>query len=170
MSKPDLHSAQSDHIPLPSKPNQELLKSKIDNPSSSTPSRKVVKISEVVIKIQKDQSTVRSDETAVAKKSILDSFESHWLDFLTWFTPYRQLLLLIVAINSSIVLSVICGSLDGANRDFSLEITINIFVAIGIRNEWVIRFIYWAAIKVFGSSRVPIRIRKHIVGMLYHIG
>lgn len=147
--------------------------------SSSASTRTVVDKSEVVIKLEKnlsttklekDHSTSKSDETVVTKKSILDTFKSHWLDFLTWFSPYRQILLFVVTINASIIISIICGALGGPNRDFSSEVIVNIFVAIGIRNEWVIRLIYWIFIQLFRSSKVPIGIRAQVVGILYHIG
>ncbi|KAH9820978.1 hypothetical protein DFH28DRAFT_1104297 [Melampsora americana] len=138
--------------------------------SSSASSKTVVEKSTVLVKLEKDQTINKSDETVVTKQTALSSFKSYSLDFLTWFTPYRQILFVILTLNASIVISIISGLFGGTNRDFSLAVTLNIFVAIGIRNEWVIRFIYWIFIKLFRSSRIPIRIRKHIVGILYHIG
>ncbi|KAH9820979.1 hypothetical protein DFH28DRAFT_576495 [Melampsora americana] len=130
----------------------------------------VVARTDGITKLENYKINNTSDANEVVKKRNLNSCKSHWLDFLTWFTPYRQILLLVVTLNASLVLSIICGLLGGPNRDFSLECTLNILIAIGIRNEWVIRFIYWIFIQLFRSSKVPIRIRKHIVGVLYHIG
>ncbi|EGG01675.1 uncharacterized protein MELLADRAFT_110787 [Melampsora larici-populina 98AG31] len=168
----NLYLNQSDHVSLTSNSNQDQCQSTSNDhsTSSSASNKTVIGQSEVIIKIEKDRSQLKSHETVVANKTILNSYKSHGLDFLVWFTPYRQLLIFIVTVNASIVLSILCGPLGGTSRDFSLEVTLNIFVAIAIRNEWVIRFIYWVSIKLFSSSRVPIIVRKHIVGLLYHIG
>ncbi|EGG01672.1 uncharacterized protein MELLADRAFT_110784 [Melampsora larici-populina 98AG31] len=116
----------------------------------------------------------KSDEKAIIKikddVKFSKRFYNFCLNFLTWFTPYRQILFLVIFINALIIIAISSGLFGGANRDLSLLVIINIFIAIGIRNEWVIRFIYWIFIKAFRSSRIPVGIRKEIVGILYHIG
>ncbi|EGG01674.1 uncharacterized protein MELLADRAFT_110786 [Melampsora larici-populina 98AG31] len=159
------------NLSLGSNQNQSELDSQHHATSSSSDSTStVVENIEVVVKLEEVTSNIKSDKAVVEKKSPLDSFKSHWLDFLTWFTPYRQIFLVVVTVNASIVISIISGALGGPKRDLSLAVILNIFVAIAIRNEWVIRLIYWIFIKSFRSPKVPIKIRKHIVGILYHIG
>lgn len=115
----------------------------------------------------------KSDEKAIKPKDNVKFSKrcyEFWLNFFTWFSPYRQILFFVIFINASTIVAVCSGLFGGINRDLSVLVITNIFIAIGIRNEWVIRFIYWIFIKAFRSPRIPVGIRKQIVGILYHIG
>ncbi|KAH9448772.1 hypothetical protein Pst134EA_028068 [Puccinia striiformis f. sp. tritici] len=93
-----------------------------------------------------------------------------WIKITTWFTPYRQLFLLAFGIN-------LIGAAFGLSRRWmwSLEHVMpimmgNILLAIAIRSEWVLRFIYWIAVKSFRPRFFPLWVRLKVVGTLYHIG
>lgn len=102
---------------------------------------------------------------------VLIKLQQDWLNFRTWFTPYRQLFLLVTALNVGLIIGIEAGALGGwEEQDFSLFVILHILVAIGIRNEWFLRFLYWLAIKCFRSPRFPVAFRKQVVGILYHIG
>ncbi|KAI7938310.1 hypothetical protein MJO28_015230 [Puccinia striiformis f. sp. tritici] len=92
-----------------------------------------------------------------------------WIKITTWFTPYRQLFLLAFGIN-------LIGAAFGLSRRWmwSLEHVMpimmgNILLAIAIRSEWVLRFIYWIAVKSFRPRFFPLWVRLKVVGTLYHI-
>lgn len=115
-----------------------------------------------------------SSSTAVEKgweiSSLSTQVRTRWLDFRTWFTPYRQIFLVVTAINVTMVVAIESGHLGGWEQDFSQFVIIHVLIAIGIRNEWVLRFLYWIVIKIFRSPRIPVTFRKRVVGILYHIG
>lgn len=130
-------------------------------------------------------ANVTGEKLQVKPKKIISETEIHrdvggsawvtvlrgrWLDFCTWFTPYRQIFFLVAGTNGALVVAILAGALGGASQDLSVMVVVNVLIAIAIRNEWVIRFLYWIAIKCFRSARIPVRIRKTMVGMLYHIG
>ncbi|KAG0151580.1 hypothetical protein CROQUDRAFT_36595 [Cronartium quercuum f. sp. fusiforme G11] len=98
------------------------------------------------------------------------TLRAHWLGFRTWFTPYRQLLIIVAGLNAALVVAIAAGALGGASQDLSVMVIVNVLIAIAIRNEWIIRLVYRVSIKCFRSARISVRIRKSIVGLLYHIG
>lgn len=101
----------------------------------------------------------------------LNLIKGYVLDFQTWFTPYRQLFFLVTVTNLSLLIGIELGQIGGGwEQDFSIYIILHILIAIGIRNEWILRFLYWITIKSFRSIKIPVRFRKYLVGILYHIG
>ncbi|KAG0140174.1 hypothetical protein CROQUDRAFT_665539 [Cronartium quercuum f. sp. fusiforme G11] len=92
-----------------------------------------------------------------------------WVRFRTWLTPYRQILITVVMLNIAGSALEIGGLWPAASRCLSSLVIGNLLCAIAIRSEWVLRFLYWLAIKLFRPS-LPIRLRVIVVGLLYHIG
>ncbi|POW00661.1 hypothetical protein PSTT_12984 [Puccinia striiformis] len=92
-----------------------------------------------------------------------------WIKITTWFTPYRQLFLLAFGIN-------LIGAAFGLSRRWmwSLEHVMpimmgNILLAIAIRSEWVLRFIYWIAVKSFRPRFFPLWVRLKVVLFPFYI-
>lgn len=105
------------------------------------------------------------------QNTLLNLIKGYVLDFQTWFTPYRQLFFLVTVTNLSLLIGIELGQIGGGwEQDFSIYIILHILIAIGIRNEWILRFLYWITIKSFRSIKIPVRFRKYLVGILYHIG
>ncbi|WAQ84130.1 hypothetical protein PtA15_4A581 [Puccinia triticina] len=95
---------------------------------------------------------------------------NRWITVLTWFTPYRQLFFLIFCLNITGVVLAFSNSWAWAKRQATPLVVGNILVAIAIRSEWVLRFLYWVAIKTFRPSLFPLWLRVKVVGILYHVG
>ncbi|KNE90949.1 hypothetical protein PSTG_15643 [Puccinia striiformis f. sp. tritici PST-78] len=95
---------------------------------------------------------------------------SRWINFLTWFTPYRQLFVLTFGVNFAGITIVLSGYWPWVLRHLSSMVVGNVLIAIGIRSEWILRFLYWVAIKVFRPTMFPLWLRVKVVGILYHIG
>ncbi|KAA1068634.1 hypothetical protein PGT21_018454 [Puccinia graminis f. sp. tritici] len=95
---------------------------------------------------------------------------SWWTTLLTWFTPYRQLFVLTFGFNFAGAVSVLSGYWPWAFRHLTPMVVGNVLFAIGIRSEWVLRFLYWFAIKTFRPRLFPLWLRVNVVGILYHIG
>ncbi|OAV90555.1 hypothetical protein PTTG_08305 [Puccinia triticina 1-1 BBBD Race 1] len=89
---------------------------------------------------------------------------------LTWFTPYRQLFVLTFGVNFAGVVTVLSGYWPWALRHLTAMVVGNALLAIGIRSEWVLRFLYWSAVKTFRPRMFPLWIRVKVVGVVYHIG
>ncbi|PLW20512.1 hypothetical protein PCASD_15556 [Puccinia coronata f. sp. avenae] len=90
--------------------------------------------------------------------------------FFTWFTPYRQLFVLIFSINLIGAVVGLSGRWNWSKRNATPLVVGNILIAIAIRSEWVLRFLYWIAVKIFRPSIFPLCLRIKVVGILYHIG
>jgi hypothetical protein len=95
---------------------------------------------------------------------------SWWTTLLTWFTPYRQLFVLTFGLNFAGAVSVLSGYWPWAFRHLTPMVVGNVLFAIGIRSEWVLRFLYWLTIKTFRPTLFPLWLRVNVVGILYHIG
>ncbi|KAA1078301.1 hypothetical protein PGT21_033017 [Puccinia graminis f. sp. tritici] len=91
------------------------------------------------------------------------------LKFWTWFSPYRQMLLLVVAVEAIMVIITLLGGWHFARTHLPAMVTGNLLVAIAIRSEWVMRFLYWVSIKLF-RRWTPLKFRVLVVAILYHIG
>ncbi|WAR59712.1 hypothetical protein PtB15_11B352 [Puccinia triticina] len=95
---------------------------------------------------------------------------NRWTTLFTWFTPYRQLFVLIFGINLIGVIMVLSGHWGWGKNHATPLVVGNILIAIAIRSEWVLRFLYWVAVKTFRPSLYPLWLRVKVVGILYHIG
>ncbi|KAI7951445.1 hypothetical protein MJO28_007129 [Puccinia striiformis f. sp. tritici] len=91
------------------------------------------------------------------------------IKFWTWFSPYRQMLFLVVITQLSLVLITLLGGSQFAKNHMSGFVTGNLLVAIAIRSEWVMRLLYWISIKLF-RRWTPLKFRVIVVAVLYHIG
>ncbi|KAI8448657.1 hypothetical protein BY996DRAFT_8388018 [Phakopsora pachyrhizi] len=90
--------------------------------------------------------------------------------FTTWFTPYRKIFTLVVLINLVGCILELTGVWKWANKNLTTLVVGNTCVAILIRNEWFIRFLYWFSVKVFRPAIFPVWLRAKVVGIIYHIG
>jgi hypothetical protein len=95
---------------------------------------------------------------------------NRWTIFFTWFTPYRQLFVFMVSINLIGAAVGLSGHWTWSKRNATPLVVGNILLAIGIRSEFVLRFLYWIAVKTFRPSIFPLWLRVKVVGILYHIG
>jgi len=89
--------------------------------------------------------------------------------FWTWFSPYRQLLFLVVTVQALMILVTLITGWNFARTHISELACGNMLVAITIRSEWVMRLIYWTSIKFF-RNWAPLKLKVFVVGILYHIG
>ncbi|PLW17755.1 hypothetical protein PCANC_06889 [Puccinia coronata f. sp. avenae] len=89
--------------------------------------------------------------------------------FWTWFSPYRQMLFLVVTVQAVMILFTLFSGGSFARNQLSALVTGNMLVAITVRSEWVIRFFYWVSIKFF-RRWTPLKFRVLVVAILYHIG
>lgn len=89
--------------------------------------------------------------------------------FWTWFSPYRQLLFLVVTAQAMMILVTLITGWTFARTHLSALACGNMLVAIAIRSEWVIRFFYWTSIMLL-RNWAPLRFKVFVVGILYHIG
>lgn len=91
------------------------------------------------------------------------------IKFWTWFSPYRQMLFLVVIVEAFMILVTLLGGWHFARTHLSTLVTGNLLVAIAIRSEWVMRLLYWISIKLF-RRWTPLKFRVLVVAVLYHIG
>ncbi|WAR56364.1 hypothetical protein PtB15_7B212 [Puccinia triticina] len=91
------------------------------------------------------------------------------IKFWTWFSPYRQMLFLVIIFQACLVLINLLGGWHFVRTHSSAFVTGNMLVAIAIRSEWVMRLIYWISIKSF-RGWTPLKFRVAVVAILYHIG
>ncbi|CAH7683372.1 hypothetical protein BY996DRAFT_4595987 [Phakopsora pachyrhizi] len=90
--------------------------------------------------------------------------------FATWFTPYRKIFFLVVVLNLVGCILELTGVWKWATKNLTPLVVGNVLIAILIRNEWFVRFLYWCAVKVFRPAIFPVWLRAKVVGILYHIG
>jgi len=95
---------------------------------------------------------------------------NRWTRFFTWFTPYRQLFSLVFGLNLVGAILDLSGHWPWSHRHETPLVVGNVLIAIAIRSEWVLRFLYWVTVKIFRPNVFPLWIRVKIVGILYHIG
>jgi len=93
-----------------------------------------------------------------------------YIKICTWFTPYRQLFALALSTNLIIAALGLSNSWIWSLQELVPLLVGNIFVACFVRSEWVLRFIYWVAVKTFRPKVFPLSFRAKVVGLLYHIG
>ncbi|OAV98266.1 hypothetical protein PTTG_00317 [Puccinia triticina 1-1 BBBD Race 1] len=89
--------------------------------------------------------------------------------FWTWFSPYRQMLVLVVVVEALMIIVTLLGGWHFARTHLPALVTGNLLVAIAIRSEWVMRLLYWISIKLF-RRWTPLKFRVLVVAILYHIG
>ncbi|EFP82906.2 uncharacterized protein PGTG_09874 [Puccinia graminis f. sp. tritici CRL 75-36-700-3] len=95
---------------------------------------------------------------------------NRWITILTWFTPYRQLFVLTFLINVIGVVLALAKIWPWPKNQAAPLVVGNLLIAIAIRSEWVLRFLYWVTVKTFRPKIFPLWLRVKIVGILYHIG
>lgn len=95
---------------------------------------------------------------------------NRWTRLFTWFTPYRQLFSLTFGLNLIGAAMELSGHWAWSNRHVTALVVGNVLIAIAIRSEWVLRLLYWVAVKTFRPNVFPLWIRVKTVGILYHIG
>ncbi|KAH9818806.1 hypothetical protein DFH28DRAFT_92024 [Melampsora americana] len=147
-------------LPEPRRPN-------LSNRSSS------LSCTSTILTFERERSETREKPTPLPTESIVPATTpvkvTPWLRFRTWFTPYRQILVVVVVLNFLGSTLEIAGLWPAATCCVGSLVVGNILCAIAIRSEWTLRFLYWLAVKTFRPS-FPIRLRTTVVGLLYHIG
>lgn len=93
-----------------------------------------------------------------------------WIKICTWFTPYRQLFAFALSVNLVIAALGLSNSWMWSLQKLVPLLVGNILLASFVRSEWVLRFIYWLAVKTFRPKIFPLSFRAKVVGLLYHIG
>ncbi|CAH7690014.1 hypothetical protein BY996DRAFT_4612396 [Phakopsora pachyrhizi] len=89
--------------------------------------------------------------------------------FWTWFSPYRQMMLLVILIQILMILVTFGDGWAYPRTHTSAMVSGNLLVATAVRSEWVLRFVYWISIKLFRGWS-PMKLRVLVVAILYHIG
>lgn len=89
--------------------------------------------------------------------------------FWTWFSPYRQILVATIAIQAIAILVTLSGAWIYPRTHISGIACGNVLVAVAIRSEWVMRFLYWTSIQAI-RGWAPMKLRVLVVAFLYHIG
>jgi hypothetical protein len=95
---------------------------------------------------------------------------NRWITILTWFTPYRQLFVLTFFVNVTGAILALAKIWPWPKNQAAPLVVGNILIAIAIRSEWVLRFLYWVTVKTFRPKIFPLWLRVKVVGILYHIG
>ncbi|PLW45013.1 hypothetical protein PCASD_06977 [Puccinia coronata f. sp. avenae] len=95
---------------------------------------------------------------------------SRWTNLVTWFTPYRQLFVLILGVNFLGASAALLGYWPWPMEHLTSLVVGNALLAISVRSEWVLRFLYWLAVKTFRPRIFPLWLRVKVVSILYHIG
>ncbi|EFP82900.2 hypothetical protein PGT21_019700 [Puccinia graminis f. sp. tritici] len=95
---------------------------------------------------------------------------NRWTMLITWFTPYRQLFVLTFTVNLIGAILELSGHWAWSKDHVTPLVVGNVLIAIAIRSEWVLRFLYWVTVKTFRPNVFPLWLRVKVVGILYHIG
>ncbi|EGG05620.1 uncharacterized protein MELLADRAFT_87894 [Melampsora larici-populina 98AG31] len=119
----------------------------------------------------KEEKIIEAPRAAPPKPTASKPTPVHLSDsvkFWTWFSPYRQILVLTIGIQMVAILVTLSGAWIYPRTHISAMVGGNLLVAVGIRSEWVMRFLYWSSIKLI-RGWAPMKLRVLVVAFLYHI-
>ncbi|KAH9816768.1 hypothetical protein DFH28DRAFT_890589 [Melampsora americana] len=120
----------------------------------------------------KDEKIIEAPRAAPPKPAAPKPPPVHLSDsvkFWTWFSPYRQILIFTIAIQLVAIMVTLSGAWIYPRTHISAMVGGNMLVAVAIRSEWVMRFLYWSSIKLI-RGWAPMKLRVLVVAFLYHIG
>lgn len=124
---------------------------------------------QVAIQEEKVQNTISIPTSQSSNLKPMTIHLSDSVKFWTWFSPYRQILVLTIGIQLIAIMITLSGVWIYPRTHNSAMVCGNLLVAIAIRSEWVMRFLYWASIQLI-RGWAPMRLRVLVVAFLYHIG